>query len=104
VTASPDDKFPELNDAVLGIEELSALFRDYRACATVVEILVKPGPGYVRTEARPTLEQAEEFLRARSVRGVQIRYQFNSSIWCDTLMPIADGIRLVRIGQSQADS
>jgi hypothetical protein len=96
----PEDKFPELNDAVLGIEEMSALFRDYRDCATVGEIFVKPRPGYVPTESRPTLEQAEELLRTRAVRGVQIRYQFDRSTWCDTLMPLADGIRLVRIRQS----
>jgi hypothetical protein len=97
LTIPTDEKFPELNDAILGSDELSALFRDYRACATINDIIVKPGPGYVPQQSRPTLDHAEELLRARAVRGIQIRYQFEQKTWCDTLMPLADNIRLVRI-------
>lgn len=99
MTAPSDEPFPEMHDAVLSSDELSALFRDYRECAVVGEILVKPGPGFVSTESAPTLEQAEELLRNRAVRGVQVRYQFNDGAWWDTLMQTPAGVRLVRIRQ-----
>ena len=96
-----EDRFPALNDAVLDIEKLTALFRDYRECTVIGEILAKPGPGYVPTGSQPSLGQAEELLQTRAVRGVQIRYRYGESNWCDTLMPVADGIRLVRIQELQ---
>ena len=99
---APEDKqkkLPELNDAVLSNDELSDLFRDYRECTTINEILIKSNPGLVSTETRPSLDHAEDVLRTRSVRGVQIRYQFELATWCDTLMPTATGVRLVRIRQ-----
>lgn len=101
MTAPTEDKFPALNDAVLDAEKLAALFRDYRECAAIGHILVKPGPGYVPTGSQPSLGQAEELLQTRAVRGVQIRYQYEESKWCDTLMPVANGIRLVRIQEFQ---
>ena len=99
MTASADEKFPALHGALLGSSQLSALFRDYRDCATVDEILIKPGPGYAPTDCQPTLDYAEQLLQARSVRGVQIRYRYDHIAWCDTLMPLAEGIRLVRMQQ-----
>ena len=94
------DSLPEMQDSVLGDAELSALFRDYRSCAAISEILVKTGPGYVQQGSNPTLDQVEQLLAARSVRGVQVRYQFKMTSWCDTLMPMPNGVRLVRIRQS----
>ena len=93
------DKLPELHDAILSEEQLTSLFRDYRQCATVGEIMIKSGPGYVTTDQQPTLDQAEALLRSREVRAVQIRYQFDQATWCDTLLSGAAGVRLVRIRQ-----
>ena len=100
MTEPAEEKLPELHDALLGTEELSALLRDYRACTKIGQILIKPGPGYVPCNSDPTLEQVEELLRTRSVRGVQIRYQFEHGTWCDTLLPLDAGIRLVRMKQT----
>jgi len=97
------DEFPELNDAMLSDEELLALFRDYRDSAQIGEILLKSGPGLVAPSERPTLEQAEELLRNRGVRGIQIRYRFAESSWCDTLMSLPHGVRLIRIRQTFAE-
>jgi hypothetical protein len=90
---------PEMNDAVLREEELAALFRDYRACAAGVEIQIKSGPGLVGNHPRPSLEEARQLLLERRVRGVQFRYAFDGSRWCDTLMSTSSGVRLIRIRQ-----
>lgn len=93
------DDLPELSDAVLGAEELAALFRDYRHCVTVQEILVKTRPRDCDDGKPPTLDETEAMLRQRAVRGVQVRYDFDGTLWCDTLMVVPNGIRLVRIEQ-----
>lgn len=98
--SQPQEKLPELHDAILSDEQLTALFCDYRECTMVGEIIIKPGPGYVKTDDHPTLDLAETLLRSRGIRGVQIRYQFEQATWCDTLMSAAAGVRLVRIRQS----
>lgn len=86
-----------MSDAVLSREELAALFRDYRQCLTGVEIVVKRGPGRVVDNSTPTLFEAEELLAGGSARGLQIRYLHEGAQWFDTLMPVAGGVRLVRI-------
>jgi hypothetical protein len=94
----PNDlPLPEMSDALLGPEELALLFRDYRACAGGIEIQLKSGPGLVSGHPRPSLEEAEEMLRARRVRGLQLRYRFEEREWCDTLLQLESGVRLIRI-------
>jgi hypothetical protein len=99
MTVSPDgaDKLPELRDAVLDDVQLAELFRDYRRCVQVVEIVVKQGVGRVAEAPTPTLDQAEQLIRSRGVRGLQVRYSYQQALWWDTLMPGPTGVRLVRI-------
>jgi hypothetical protein len=86
-----------MSDAVLDREQLAALFRDYQACVGGVNIIVKRGPGFVIGGAPPTLLEAEQLLTTGAARGLQIRYTYDQVQWLDTLMPVANGIRLVRI-------
>jgi hypothetical protein len=92
---------PPMSDAVLDDEQLAALFRDYRQCAGQVQIVVKLARGFVPAAAprldQPSLDEAEELLRTRLIRGLQVRYQHDQALWYDTLMPLAEGVRLVRI-------
>lgn len=91
------EKLPQMSEAVLTDDELAALVRDLRACTEVDEIILKTSPGRVDDQQLPTLDDAAQMLFERSVRGVQIRYRYGDASWMDTLMPVADGIRLVRI-------
>jgi hypothetical protein len=84
-------------DAILGRDELAALFDDYRACATSIQIHLKTGPGFAVPQSGPSLKVAEEMLLAGNIRGLQLRHQFGEQNWCDTLMPVQSGVRLVRI-------
>jgi hypothetical protein len=97
MTPPIDDPLPEMTNAVLNAEELAALVRDYRACASAVRIQLKSGPGLVAPHASPTLDEALDLLLTSRVRGVQLRYEFSGCQWCDTLMPTEAGVRLVRV-------
>jgi hypothetical protein len=96
-----DDGLPELRDAVLDDAKVAELFRDYRRCVEVREILVKQGAGRVHDSPSPSLEQAEQLVSSRQVRGIQIRYRYQDQTWWDTLMPGPAGVRLVRILHSE---
>ena len=98
--SSPHDPpLPAMSDAILGREELAALFQDYRVCAADLQIQLKTGPGFVLPHRAPSLDDAEAMLLAGNVRGLQLRYRFGEQNWCDTLMPLPSGARLVRIPQ-----
>lgn len=98
--ASPEhEKHPELSDAVLGADELTALFRDYRDCVTLQGVVVRAGRGEVRDRSRSDLNEIHMLLAKRQIGGAQIRYEFDGRTWCDTLMPVEGGVRLVRIEQ-----
>lgn len=92
-----DEPHPEMSDAVLSDDEVASLIRDLRACTVIDEIIVKSGPGHVNDAPQTSLDDAAQLLMERAVRGVQIRYRYDNARWMDTLMPIAEGIRLVRV-------
>jgi hypothetical protein len=97
MSSQNDLPLPEMTDAILGPDEVAALFRDYRACTDAIQIQVKSGPGLVPPHAPPTLDEAQELLLSARARGLQLRYSFSGCQWCDTLMPVSSGVRLVRI-------
>jgi hypothetical protein len=94
----PDEQpLPAMTDAMLDSDALAALFQDYRACASDMRIQFKTGPGLVIPQHGPTLDEAESLLLAGNVRGVQLHYRFKDQNWCDTLLTVPSGVRLVRI-------
>jgi hypothetical protein len=98
--STPDDlPLPPLSDALLDRDQLAALFQDYRACATGLQIQLKTGPGLVLPHSTPSLDDAQTMLLAGKLRGLQLRYRFGDQNWCDTLMLVPTGVRLVRIPQ-----
>lgn len=92
-----DQPLPPMSNDVLDHEQVAALFRDYRQCAQTVQIVIKPGPGFVPQGPSPTLDEVEPLLYEGRIRGLQIRYRFNESQWLDTLMIQPTGVRLIRI-------
>lgn len=97
---NPDEKLPPMSDAVLDDAALACLFRDIGALTQVDEIIIKHRPGRLSNQQQVTLDEAHAMIRHRQVRGVQIRYRHNGEHWRDTLMPLAEGVRLVRIQPS----
>jgi len=97
MTAESPSELPQVREAMLQDDEVAALIRDLRACAQVHEILVRSAPRQQPSSGTVTLDEAAQMLMERTVRGVQIRYRFDGFDWMDTLMPVAEGIKLVRI-------
>ena len=97
MTAETPSDLPEVREAILQDDEVAALVRDLRSCAEVHEVLVRSAPRQQPQSGTVMLDEAAQMLMERTVRGVQIRYRFDGFDWIDTLMPVAEGIRLVRI-------
>jgi hypothetical protein len=91
---------PELTEGLLDEATLDRLFADLAACTRIFSILVKPlAREHVGSDGATTLDQARALLRARTVRGVQVRYRYQDAEWWDTLMVLPQGVRLVRVRQ-----
>lgn len=89
---------PELHGGMLTEETLAQLFDDYSNCTVVTEIIPKHGAqNHVPEQSHLTLAQAQELLRTRGVRAMQVRYRFDAGEWWDTIMVLPEGFRLVRI-------
>lgn len=96
MTDAPDD-FPPLHEAVLGADELHALFRDIETLAEDLEVRVQGQAGRRVGEQRPQLTRALADLEQGSIAGVQIRYRYQGGTWWDTVQRLGEGYRLVRI-------
>jgi hypothetical protein len=94
---------PALQQAPLDAATVAALFRDLAACTRIVSVTPRRAGAAPRADAQPTtitLGAAQAGLADGTIRGVQIRYFYDHQTWCDTLMARPDGIRLVRISES----
>lgn len=95
---SDNQPLPPMSEALLDDEQLASLFDDLRRLVRIEGIVIKAGRGRADDAAGPQrLDEAHAMLAERTVRGVQIRYRYDGAAWCDTLMPVAHGVRLVRI-------
>jgi hypothetical protein len=89
---------PELHGGMLTEETLAQLFDDYSKCTVVTEIIPKhAAQSHVPEQSHLTLAHAQELLRTRGVRAMQVRYRFDDGEWWDTIMVLPKGFRLVRI-------
>lgn len=87
----------QLVEGVLDEPMVDALFRDLEQCTKVLEVSVKfAARGYV-AEGAIGLGAARRMLAGQEVRGVQIRYRYDGREWCDTLMRLPGGVRIVRV-------
>ena len=91
-------KLPPLQQAILDAATVDALFSDLASCTRLLAVVPRRAARTMTEEAPIDLAAARLGLRDGSLRGVQIRYRYESREWCDTLMPLPDGTaRLVRI-------
>ncbi len=102
---SPEDldappPFPELTQSLLDQRLLEQYFDDLARCAEVLAILPKMAPQAMAIDASIwTLFDARSGLVEGRIRGVQIRYRYDSAEWWDTLLCQPGGVRIVRIRQ-----
>jgi len=89
---------PDLQQTVLDAATLDTLFADLAAHAQVLSVVPKLASNAMVAERVITLDNARAGLRDGTLRGVQVRYRFESREWCDTLIAApGGGARLVRI-------
>jgi len=91
-----NEPLPELQDAVIDVATLQALVADLLEHAAAVEVRTKGGSRTRADQGTIGLEGAVAALLAGETHGVQIRYRFEDTEWSDTLIRVADGVRLVR--------
>jgi hypothetical protein len=91
---------PEMHDAMLDEATLGQLAFDIASSAKVLEVRTKAAASAYALGAPAGLTQAIEGLVAGTVLGVQVRYLFDNTEWCDTLLRVPEGVRLVRVKAS----
>ncbi len=89
-------EFPEMVQGILDNETVEAYFQDLQM-AEIIEVLVKGAPETFTKEGKFTLESARALFDSGQVRGVQIRYRYQSEEWWDTLIRADGEVRLVRV-------
>ncbi|MCP5537685.1 MAG: hypothetical protein H7A51_15810 [Akkermansiaceae bacterium] len=97
---APSAALPDLQQSLLDPATLEQLFIDLGALTEITEIIPKAAAeGYVPEHTRITLDEAKDLLLSGSIRGLQIRYNYQGSQWWDTLLPAphGEGHRIVRI-------
>lgn len=91
-------RFPPMCDSVISRDELQALMSDLKQFTTIEEILLRQQRrGYIDETQQPGIDDVFPLLDGGHVRGVQIRYSWESSCWFDTIMIIEGGFRLIRV-------
>jgi len=89
---------PDLQQSILDAPTVDQLFADIAACGSQLEIIPKfAAEERIDASSRLTLEDGRALLLAGQLRALQIRYRYQGSDWWDTLLPVPQGHRLVRI-------
>ncbi|WP_437825850.1 hypothetical protein [Sorangium sp. So ce1153] len=102
----PEIPLPPLQEAALDEATLDRLFLDIAEAAELVSVSLKADAtaraGDVPRAGRDELVLARRALRDGTALGAQIRYRFAGSEWCDTLLRMPSGVRLVRVRMEDA--
>ncbi|MGJ8649713.1 MAG: hypothetical protein ACSHX4_05090 [Opitutaceae bacterium] len=100
---STETPLPELHQTVLTPDHLNALFNDLESCTEILLVMPKAAPGYVGIK-EVSLEEGKTLLVNGSLRGLQIRYQYQGAEWWDTLINRDGQIHITRIQQNFQNS
>jgi hypothetical protein len=95
---------PNVHQAVLDDGTLEALLSDVAAFGKDIEAIPKTQARQEVKHASIPLDQAAVALRDRSITALQLRYSYEASRWCDTIVATNEGWRLTRIDLSEAMS
>lgn len=92
-----EQPLPDLQDAILDQATLERLITDLTTMTSDLSVRLKAGAEILTGTEPATLEGGLEALRNGQVLGLQIRYRYGADRWCDTLLRMGGGVRLVRI-------
>ena len=95
-----EPELPQLQDTLLGREELEALVRDVGACTELLAIQAQGQGGRRGPALSLSLAEIPLALNEGEARRVQLRYRHEGQEWWDTLLRTPEGVRLVRIAHA----
>ena len=79
-------------EAVLGPDELQAYERDLEALASLERVQLEDARGTRTCD----LQEVFDAVEAHRCRRALVTYAFQGTYWVDTLLPTAQGLRLLR--------
>lgn len=89
---------PELQNEVISWETVDSLLDDIVATTRLFAVLVKSAAGAMAESADRDLAAARRSLVGG--QAVQLRYLYDGAEWWDTLIPVGDAVRIVRVRQA----
>jgi Fe-S-cluster-containing hydrogenase component 2 len=95
--AETEIELPDLQDQIVGDEVIGQLFVDLAALGQILEINEKGGARTHSETVGLDLDLAKERFLAGEVRALQIVYRHQDETWCDTLMRVPTGTRILRM-------
>lgn len=93
-----DAPLPDLQDQVIDWNVVESLLGDIELSARLFAVLIKSNTEGMADGADLDLTRVKPALEAGT--AVQLRYVHEGVEWWDTLMPMAGGVRIVRMQQS----
>ncbi|MFT4541726.1 MAG: hypothetical protein ACI841_002699 [Planctomycetota bacterium] len=90
---------PVTEQAELDSSQIDDLFRDLSACAEIKHITVKSGEADTNAKMveNPDLVHARYLIDQPNTRAIQIRYEFEETLFFDTLTKRDGSYQLIRI-------
>ena len=89
-------ELPEILEAHWDLEQVTNLFEDLQQGADVQHVQVRTASDECTEDRVVTLGRARELMRNGEAKAIQIRYEFDEKVWCDTMMIGADDVRIIR--------
>lgn len=93
---APNPPPPVVYEGQLDAQQLIALRDDLDDCAEIVHVQIR-GAVTRGLGRRVQLSEAFEHVLAGDLHSVQVRYRYQGTLWCDTLLVTGGGVRLVRV-------
>jgi hypothetical protein len=87
-----EDDLPELLQAEWGTDQVLQLFDDLRDGADVEHVQLRT----IEQDGTATLADAKRAFANGNAQAIQVRYRFESEMWCDTIMPGDPTTKIIR--------
>ncbi|MGV3484969.1 MAG: hypothetical protein ACO1RT_11175 [Planctomycetaceae bacterium] len=87
---------PEVLEGDWEPAQIQALFEDLEHGAKVQHVQVRIGGDSGVQELSTTLQEAKGYSESGRAKAIQIRYEYDGQLWCDTLLFHGDAVKVIR--------
>lgn len=95
-------RLPPVHEGHLDRAGVEQLFFDIEHAGRFIRARLKADPSKNSSAAPCSLAAAFEALERGQAVGVQLHYEHQTRLWCDTILRQADGYRVVRVDLAAA--